>query len=323
MRTTCLALALACALAGCVRPAHESRAVKIGLVPMGTTDPYWQAVHAGASRAGAELGIEVLWPTAFRVGDIRRQIEAIDDMRRRGATAIAIAPINPTTLIDTLDALIQAGIPAVVFDARLERENVPFIGSDNRRAGRLAAEHLIETLGGRGGVIVVRPDSGASSVGDRVDGFLEVMAEHPAMTIVDVAPVGAGLEPAFVRSHEILKATGAREAGRVAGVFTPTQTTTVGMVRALENFKLTRQIVHVGFDTSPLLANLLRRRDLDALVLQDPDAMGRLSVVTLMRMIRGEPAERRTATQLAVATPDTADRPEISALLKPNLTIIR
>jgi len=323
MRAISLAFVLACLSVGCGPTTSSTPAIKVGFVPMGTTDPYWQAVHAGASRAAVEMDVELVWPTAFRVGDVSAQIRAIEDMRRRGATAIAIAPIDPSALARPIGALVDAGVPTVIFDSPLDRDDLPFVGSDNYRAGEQAGEHMAKAIGGRGGVIVLRIDPGAASVDERVRGFLDAVARHPGMTIVSHTAIPPGIESAFVQSHEILKASGARQAGRVAGVFTPSQALTVGMVRALQNFRLTRQIRHVGHDTSPLLANLLQRRQLDALVVQDPDAMGRLSLVTLVRMLRNQPTELRVSTPVVVATPDTVEVPIVKALLRPNLTIVR
>lgn len=327
MKTALLVALVVTASLGCrgatARP-ESGQSIKLGILPMGTTQQYWQAVHAGASRAAAEHDVDLLWPTAFRDGDVSRQIEEALRMRQRGAAGLAIAPSDPTALVATVDDLMADGMQMIVFDSRLSgRDDLPFIGSNSHEAGQRAAEHMAAVLGGRGDLIVVRTDAAAVGVEQRVQGFLDTIATYPGMRVVSADHyVGSLLEGAYAQSHVILKETGAREPGRIAGIFTPNETTTVGMLRALENFGLTGRIHLVGFDASPLLGNLLRRARLTALVVQDPDQMGYLSVAALANLVRrSAEVEPRRFLPVTVATPQTADEPHVRRLLDPVLTL--
>jgi len=74
------ALALVAALgaaASCSRkgePASSSAAMKIAVIPKGTTHEFWQSIHAGANKAGKELGVEVIWRGPLREDDRDAQV---------------------------------------------------------------------------------------------------------------------------------------------------------------------------------------------------------------------------------------------------------
>jgi ribose transport system substrate-binding protein len=64
----------------------------------------------------------------------------------------------------------------------------------------------------------------------------------------------------------------------------------------------------------------LRDGAIDALVVQDPVRMGYLSVVSMVKHLRGEPVEQRIDTGVHLVTRDALDRPEIKQLVQPDLS---
>ncbi len=84
--------------------------------------------------------------------------------------------------------------------------------------------------------------------------------------------------------------TGSASAERglsVDGVFAPCEPAVFGMLRGLEQFNLAGQVRFVGFDASEKLVEGLREKKIDALVLQDPVAIGYRGVKALNRHLRG------------------------------------
>jgi ribose transport system substrate-binding protein len=91
----------------------------------------------------------------------------------------------------------------------------------------------------------------------------------------------------------------------------------VGVLSALEQEGLAGKVVFVGFDPSPHLIEAMREKKVHGLVLQDPVAMGYLSVKTLVASLRGEKVDRRIPTGEVMATPENMSSPEIHKLLNP------
>ena len=103
------------------------------------------------------------------------------------------------------------------------------------------------------------------------------------------------------------------------GIFCPNESTTFGMLRALQDAGLAGQIKLVGFDSSRQLVDAMREGELHGLVLQDPFNMGYLAVKLLARYLSGEEIESRVDTGLTLVTPENMDEPEVLRQLLPDL----
>jgi len=315
---------LACAAAcGRQTPGNgtpTARRLLIAMIPKGTMHEFWKSVHAGAIKASRELGVDLLWQGPLREDDREEQIKVVDMIRARAVSGIALAPLDDKALRMPVADAIRAGIPVLIFDSDLDsRDYVSFVATDNYRGGRIAGEHLATLLGGQSGVMMLRLHEGAASTTAREQGFLDEVAAHPGMKVVSANQyAGGSTEGAYRASENLLTATRAAEGG-VSGIFCPNESTTFGMLRALEDAGLAGKIRFVGFDSSDKLARALRDGEIDALVLQNPFNIGYLSVKTLVEHIRGGKVERRIDTGATLVTKANMDQPDIRERLRPNL----
>jgi len=92
MRRTVMLLFLAAALAvtslGC--GGKTSRTTTIAVVPKGTTHEFWKSVHAGAVKAGRELGVDILWQGPLKEDDREDQIKVVDTLVSRGIDGLVL-----------------------------------------------------------------------------------------------------------------------------------------------------------------------------------------------------------------------------------------
>ena len=292
----------------------------IAVIPKGTTHEFWKSVHAGAIKAAQELDVDLLWQGPLREDDREEQIKVVDTIRARRVSGIALAPLDDKALRLPVRDAVRSGIPVVIFDSGLASEDyVSLVETDNYKGGRTAGEHLARLLEGAGKVIVLRLHEGAASTTAREQGFLDVMKENPGIEVVSSNQyAGASTEGAYKASENLLTATRAATGG-VTGIFCPNESTTFGMLRALQDARLAGKIRFVGFDTSDKMVQALRDGELDALVLQNPFNMGYLAVKTLVGHIHGEKVERHIDTGATLVTKENMDQPEIRERLQPKL----
>ena len=102
-------------------------------------------------------------------------------------------------------------------------------------AGRLAGQYMGETLGGMGHVIMMRLHEGAASTTAREQGFMDAIATFPGITVVSSNQFAGALAEGAYRVGENLLASTRAADGNVQGIFTPNESTTFGMLRALQN----------------------------------------------------------------------------------------
>jgi ribose transport system substrate-binding protein len=304
----------------CVAPGGGSGAAErrtIAVIPKGTTHEFWKSVHAGAVKASRELDVDIIWQGPVREDDRAAQIRVVEDMIARGVDAMVLAPLDDTALAPVCREAKREGIPIVIFDSDIRwDERVSFVATDNRRGGELAAERMGELLSGRGRVIVMRYQEGSASTMAREAGFLETMAARfPDIEIVSSNRYGgATTETAYATAENLLVSF--RE---VEGIFTPNESTTFGMLRALQDAGRAGQVKFVGFDSSDRLVAALRDGKIHGLVLQNPFAMGERGVATAVAHLRGETVEPRIDTGVQVATRENMEEPAMRALLSPDL----
>ena len=294
--------------------------LRIAMIPKGTTHEFWKSVHAGGVKAARELDIDLVWKGPLKEDDLKSQLDLFDSFVSQGVSGILLAPLNDKALVAPVNRATAAKIPIVIFDSGLSGGSfVSFVATDNRAAGRLAGEHLVKLLAGKGKVVVLRYQEGSASTREREDGCLEALRKSPGIEIVsDNQYSGATTESAFSASESLLLAKKAADGG-VTGIFTPNESTTFGMLLALEKAKLAGKTRFVGFDASEKLVQAVRAGSIDGLVLQDPFRMGYLSVRAVVDHIRKKPVEPRTDTGATLVHKDNLDQPDIQAVVKPDL----
>jgi ribose transport system substrate-binding protein len=168
-------------------------------------------------------------------------------------------------------------------------------------------------------VIVLRYQEGSASTHHREEGFLEAVRKFPGIKLVSENQYsGPTTESAFSASENLLLAQNAGK-GQLQGVFCPNESTTFGMLLALEKAGLAGKLRFVGFDSSSKLVDALRAGKLDGLVLQNPFNMGYLAVKTMAQHLKKEKVEARIDTGASLIDKSNMDQPEMKALLSPPL----
>lgn len=280
----------------------------IGVVPA-SAHAFWAQVEAGARQAGRETGIEIYFRGPSREGSVAAQLQLIDKIVERGCRALIIAP-SGLEIIAKVSDLKSRGILTFYIDRDVGGADVQaVIATDNYKAGQLAGQYLGQALGGKGRVGVIRMSPPVPSTSERQRGFTQA-AEAAGLSIAFDQPLGDNPELTFAALREQLP--------NLEALFTPNGSTSRETLAALLRLKAAGQLVHVGFDAGPLLLDALKAGQLDALVVQQPYAMGYQSVRLAQRALhapQAEPQRRQVALEAVLVTRENLERPEIEAVL--------
>ena len=322
-RTTRAAIALLLFAAACNRAGTgSSTTLTIAVVPKGTSHAFWQSIHAGAAKAAAELGVAIVWRGPLREDERESQISEVERFVTSGISGLVLAPLDEVALAQPVADATRNHIPVVVIDSGLKGSDyVSFVATDNRRAGRLAGDDLATRLHDKGRVVLLRYAEGSESTIQREDGFLEAIKAHPGLEIVSANQYGgADVEGAYKKSEALLsglkRADGSLD---VDGIFTPNESTTLAMLRVLEDNGWAGKVKFVGFDASDTLVKGLADGYLDGLVLQDPVNMGYLGVKTMVSHIKGGAVEKRIDTGVRLIMREHMNDADAKELLHPDL----
>ena len=330
MRRKLLALGMALALVGgCKKNAATNGGggggaaagggtLTIAVIPKGTTHEFWKSVNAGAQAAGKDFSATIIWKGPLKEDDRAAQIQVVQAFVADRVSGIVLAPLDDQALLSPVQSAGAQNVPVVIIDSALKGEPgkdfVSFVATDNRKGGEMGGEELARILNNKGKVVLLRYAEGSASTQEREAGFLDAMKKHPEIQIlVQNRYGGATVDSAKTASMNMLD-----QVRQADGIFTPNESTTMGMLLALREAGVAGKVKFVGFDQTPPLIDALKAKEIDALVAQDPYKMGYTGVKTLIEHIQGKSVPTRIDTGVHLITRDNVDQPEIQELTKPH-----
>jgi ribose transport system substrate-binding protein len=320
IRFVAMVALLACSSKG---PAVKSgnSPLTLAVIPKGTSHEFWKSIHAGAIQAEQELtaagdSVRIIWKGPLREDDREMQVQVVEGFISQGVQGLVLAPLDRRALVRPVEEARRAGVPTVIIDSGLETDSiVSYVATDNYKGGTLAADRLGQVLGGKGNVLVLRLQEGSASTEERERGFLErIKSQFPGITVVSSDQyAGPTRETAKRASENLLNRFG----GNLQGVFTPNESSTIGMLLALQDINKAGKVKFVGFDASQILVDAMRSHQLDGIAVQNPMRMGYLGVKTMVARLRGQPFEKHIDTGVTLVTPENLDQPDMQAVINP------
>src|ERR1041385_5328542 len=312
------------AIARCTRvPAGNNKKMTIAVIPKGTTHEFWKSIHAGANKAANELSsqgtdVELIWKGPLREDDREQQIQVVEGFAAQGVNGMVLAPLDDHALVRPVSDAKRAGVPTVIIDSGLQSSDfVSFVATDNRKGGSLAADRMGQLLNGKGKVLVLRYAEGSASTTEREAGFLDTIKQKfPGIELVSTDQyAGATRDTAKRASENLLNRFG----DDVQGIFTPNESSTAGMLLALQDIGKAGKVFFVGFDSSQTFIDAINANQLQGIVVQNPFNMGYLGVKTMVDSLQGKPVQPKIDTGVMLVTKDNLSSPEVQSLLHPPL----
>jgi ribose transport system substrate-binding protein len=300
-------------LSGFVLPQEKLR---IAVIPKSNTAMFWKSVHSGAKLGGVALGgVEVLWKASRKENDIEQQIIIVEECISEGVSGIILAPLDKDALAGPVAKAAKKKIPVLIYDSALKgtpgKDFICYVGIDNKKAGSVAGEQLAKMLEGIGKVVLLRYMVSQSNITNREEGFLEEIAKHKGMQVIEKNHYVSGtIDEAMEESMKI-----ADKLKEADGVFCSYEQSTMGMLLALRRLDLAGKVKFIGFDTPAPAVTALKKGEISALVAQDPARMGYFCVKTMVDYLREKKVQAKIDVDVRVITRDNINDPEIQKVL--------
>jgi ribose transport system substrate-binding protein len=288
------------AAGACSRDAKNHK-LEIVLVTKALDSEFWQRIKSGAEEAArADAGVRLAVLAPAQEINIDQQVSILEDQILKRVSALAVSPAGVAEILPVLDKAKAAGIPVVIVDTYVPWPSmVSFIGIDNRLGGRLAGEYILRTIGGKGKVAVIRGVLGVATQEDRLTGFRDAIANARGVELVAVQPanseraLGMGVMENMLTSHP-----------EVTAVFATNDQMALGAMQAIAARHLTGKIVLVGFDATREALRAIQAGEMNAVMAQYPERIGRRSIEEAIKAARGLPVEKRVDIGTTLVTKD-------------------
>lgn len=289
---------------------------------------YWQAAVKGVNQACAEQGVTANCNGPATESDIADQVQMLNDAIAKAPDGIGLAACDTNSVLDSLQAAKDAGIPVVCFDTGVndapEGSVVATVATDNAAAGACAAENMYPvikeklaaaTTDAKVRVGEVNQDATAQNIQQRGLGFINKMIElcaadgikctvegnefyvDAAEGAVDAAEATVIIEVAVPAQTTVeLSATEAQKIMAkedTIAIFGSNQVTAEGVITA--NGTLNKlgtdpatSIIAAGFDAGTPQKEAINAGQLIGSVTQSPLMMGYECINTLVAVCNGE-----------------------------------
>jgi ribose transport system substrate-binding protein len=293
----------------------------IAVIPKGLTHDHWKKMEAGARKAAGEAGnIIIDWKGPPKEDDTDQQIKLVQNFVSSGVDGIVLAPLSDKALVSPVRLANSAGIPVLVADSGLDgevgKDYISYVGTDNYNAGRLGGEYLAGLINDGDTVMLLRYMESSASTIKREQGFLDALKEKaPNVKLIDPPQYAGGDANSAKKASENMITA---HQGEFQAVFCPNESSTKGMLLALEDRQLAGKVKFVGFDIIvPDFPEAMAEGKLHGFVVQNPFQMGYKSVQIMIDHFAGKKVPEKIDTGAVLVTPENIDKPEIRKLITP------
>ena len=285
-------------MSGCAAPGAETEQYSVALVAKSTETEFWLSVFAGAEAAATEYNIRLGITGPETEEDYEAQNRMIAEAVSAGADALVFSAIDYENNASAIDAAAEAGVKVVAIDSSVASGMVStYIGTDNHAAGRMAAQAALDGVEGQLTVGLVNYDISSANGQERELGARELLGESGRAEVVAVINTLAEAGQAQKDAEAML-----REHPEINVLIAFNEPTSVGAAYAVDSLDLSESVFLVGFDSNVATVDGLQDGCVDALIVQNPYAMGYLGVESAYKLLSdgGEELETvvDTSTQI-------------------------
>lgn len=291
------------------------QAGEIAVIVKTVNSTFWQNVQKGADAAIKDLnGHTITFQGPASESAIADQVNMVENAVNRKVDGIVLAPSDPDALVPAVKKAWEARIPVVLIDSQLasgsEQYYQSFLATDNKKAGELAAQALIEKVGTEGKIAIMSYVAGAGSEIGRVGGFTDYIKANSKLEIVGPFYSQSQMATALNQTTDVLAAN-----ADLKGIFGANEPTAIGVGRALVQSGKAGKVVGIGFDGNQDLQEFVKDGTLAGIAVQGSYQMGELGVQTIGKILNKEKVEKFVDTGVVVVTKDNIEKPEAQNVL--------
>lgn len=282
-----ISLLLAFSLTACLCACNKTDSKKyIAVITKAVNSDFWHNVNNGVLSAATEYNVTVTFEGPENEEDYIAQNALIEAAVKNGADAIVLSAIDYNNSVDTVNAAVREGVKVVTIDSDVNSDAVSlFIGTDNIAAGKEAGKAAAEGFAADSEIIIglVNYNADTDNGNQREKGFREYISTVSNARIAAVVTAESNEESATAAAEGLLKKN-----PRINVIVGFNEWMTLGVGNAVKNLGLSENVRSVGFDSNLITVSMLETGEMDALIVQNPFAIGYLGVEKAAALISGE-----------------------------------
>lgn len=239
--------------------------------------------------------------------DQEKQNGQILEMIDEGIEVLFLNPVDWVTVRPALEACRKAGVVVINIDTVVkDREYVTsIIETDNYQAGVLCAQDMMQRVDEAKIVVIKNP--GQTSISNRVDGFLDTIADDDNYEIV-YEGIGRG---EFEVSAQIMR-DALQQGVEFNVVLGGNDPTALGALATLQQYRREDGVLIYGIDGSPDFKGMLKLGYVTGTSAQSPETIGRVAADIAYDYLNGEEVPEYLSIEPYMITKENVDNYEVN-----------
>lgn len=290
-----IAITMVFTLIGCNGVSHK---VKVAVIVKSTTSQFFKAVFSGANAASKEYNLELTFDGPENEEDYLTQIKMMEKAIRDKVDVIVLSAIDYRKLVKSVEDAVEAGIQVVVIDSDVDSKKVHTrISTNNYEAGKMAGDTVLTIKENELHVGIVNFDVNTANGQEREHGLRKVLNNDERVLSIEAINVQSDIDSSTQAAKDILL-----QHPDINVIVTFNEWTTLGVGYAIEQLGYKDRVSMIGFDNNPISIEMLEDGVVDALIVQNPFAIGYLGVEEAYRLSRGQNSKETIYTKTVVIT---------------------
>ncbi|MBN2130075.1 MAG: sugar ABC transporter substrate-binding protein [Sedimentisphaerales bacterium] len=298
-----LPVAAVVALLWMVKPdsSGEDRVV-IGVSLLNLSNEFIVDIKEAMEAKAAELGVRLIVNDAERSAE--QQIQHVESFLARRVDAIILNPCEVEASSPAVDKAIQAGIPIVNVNSETRSEPTAFVGSRDEESAEIAISYIARRLDGKGRLVMISGYPGQAAEIKRTEGARSALSQYPDLELIAEQTANWSREEGMALMENWLQAY----RDRIDAVFAQNDEMGLGALNALQSAGVKDKVVLVSVDAIADALKAVKQGHLDGTVFQNARVQAETAVETAVRIVNGQPYEKRVLIPFELVTGENVDR---------------
>ena len=280
-------------LAGCN---SVNQKIKVAVIVKSTTSQFFKSVFSGANAASKEYNLELAFDGPENEEDYASQIEMMERAIKDKVDAIVLSAIDYRKLVVSVENAIEAGIEVVIIDSDVDSKKIHTrICTNNYEAGKMAGDTVLKLGSNVYNVGIVNFDVNTANGQERERGLRSVLSKDERVLSLETINVQSDIPSSIQATKDILL-----KYPDINVIVTFNEWTTLGVGYAIEQLGYEDKVSVIGFDNNIVSIKMLETEVVDALIVQNPFAIGYLGVEQAYYLSRKQGGEERIYTKTVV-----------------------
>lgn len=262
----------------------------VAVIVKSTTSAYWKSVYAGVKAASTEYNLTLTFEGPESEEDYETQNQLIEEAVKNGAEVIIFSAADFYGNADAINEAAKQGVKIIVIDSDVNSDDIACrISTDNYKAGYMAGEAAIAICKDPLKIGIINFDKNSANGQQREQGFKDAIAKVARAEVIDGINVISTTEDAKEGTKEMLKVH-----PDINVIATFNEWTSLGVGYAIQELNLGKETTVVAFDSNIISVGMLETGEVDALIVQNPYAMGYLAMESAYNLVNGVELESAT-----------------------------